>query len=331
MKEICQYLKKRALALDTKFAYNLIHRMKSDFMPPTRRSALGGKSDFPRGVVAPENPAYPDIFRSVLRKKPAIYYRGNFNLINTERSLAVVGSRNGTPVNQRNLEFVLGTLNGVPITIVSGLAIGLDALAHELALRNNLPTIAVLGSSVEDGEIYPPSNEPLAQRILEADGLLLSPFPPGTAIQPWNFPIRNQLIAALSRATLIASAAKKSGALITARLALEYGKDVFVIPGYVDDPLYEGSNRLLRDGATPILDGNDIRLYFGIADESTKNYATTDDLERKILSALREAKLTADELARKLRVEMPVLMQKVTSLELKGWITAGGNGTLRIR
>ena len=202
------------------------------------------KSDYPKGVVTPENEAYPDIFRSVLRKKPAIYFRGNFNLVNSERSLAVVGSRTGTPVNQRNLEFVFSTLTDVPITIVSGLAIGLDALAHELALRNNMPTIAVLGSSVEDGEIYPASNESLAWRILAAGGLLISPFPPGTAIQPWNFPIRNQLIAALPQATLVASAAKKSGALITARLALEYGKDVFVIPGYVDDPLYEGSNRL---------------------------------------------------------------------------------------
>lgn len=260
-----------------------------------------------------------------------LYYRGNIDLLAHKYHLSVIGSRAVTHANERNLRHVLDPISNPGLCIVSGLALGMDALSHELALANGLPTIAILGSSVDDAEIYPRSNVGLARRILEHNGLLLSPFQPQTDIMPYNFPIRNQIIAALSTAILVASAAKKSGALITARLALDYGHDVLVIPGNPSDPLYEGSNLLLQQGATPVLNAGDILDYFGLAHAAQTTHTSDDPLEREVLGLLRTQGYTAHALSIAIKAPQSTINSLLTKFELRSWITRTPDGMIHLR
>lgn len=281
-------------------------------------------------MLMPDAGGYPAILRQCLKKPPPIYYRGAIDLLRAGKILSVVGSRMLTTANQRSMHAILSPLHDQPLVIMSGLALGLDALAHGIALEHNLKTIAILGASVAQHEVYPPSNTALAERIISSGGLLISPFPQGTPIMPYNFPIRNQLIAALSHATLIASAAKKSGALITARLALEYGKEVFVIPGYVADHMYEGSNLLMQQGAYPILSAEDITTYFNLSPAHAKEYRTEDPVERKIIVTLKQQSLTLNELAQVLKLSAHQLSPLISKLELRHWLTFAADGTIQL-
>ncbi len=292
------------------------------------------KSDItstPSGVLFPGTELYPGSVQALVSPPPLIYYRGNVTLLKDKFLLSVVGSRVMAPSNQRNSHYILDRILNQSICIVSGLALGMDALAHQIALENRLPTIAVLGSSVEPDEIYPRTNMPLAEKILAHGGLLLSPFPPKTEIMPYNFPIRNQIIAALGKATLVLSAAKKSGALITAKLALEYGNDVFAIPGNVFDPLYEGNNLMLQQGASPALSANDILEYFGLSTVAKKSYASDDAHEQAVISLLQERSQSMQELLLKLGMSSAEVSPAITKLEIKGWIESGADGNIFLK
>lgn len=278
--------------------------------------------------LAPADQEYPRKLKQVFRHPPILYCRGNRSLLESEHLLSVVGSRHTTPVNQGNLDFVLGPVAQVSLTIISGLALGMDAHAHFIALRNGLPTIAVLGSSVHDREMYPRSNHSLAEKILSSDGLLISPFPPKTPIMPHNFPIRNQIIAALPQAVLIASAAKKSGALITARLALEYGNDVFVIPGNPFDPLYAGSNNLLQQGACPILLADDILEYFKLDTAPVQD--DTDPTVARIVGELEKENLSLNQLAARLQLPVNSVTVIMSKLELSGRVVVSSDGSMHL-
>jgi DNA processing protein len=292
------------------------------------------KSDLkhtPRGVLVPGTDLYPESVLNTVSPPPIIYYRGNLSLLKDKLYLSVIGSRAVTAINQRNIHHILDGITNSLVCIISGLALGMDALAHEIALENGLPTIAVLGSSVEPREVYPATNRSLAENILENNGLLISPFPPGTDIMPYNFPIRNQLIAALGKATLVVSAAKKSGALITAKLALEYGNDVFVIPGNSFDPLYEGSNLLLQQGAAPVLNSNDILEYFQLTPGPLKSYTTESAQEQELITLLQQRSQSIQELLIQLDLNSSTLNTLLTKLELKGWIGMGADGMIFLK
>lgn len=276
------------------------------------------------------NPLYPACVEQTVKKPPTLYARGNVALLTAPTArLAVVGSRRTTPASRSALTYILKPLNGVPLTIVSGLALGLDALAHEIALSNNLPTIAVLGSPVSDREIYPRTNFMLAQKILASRGLLLSPFAPGTPTMPFNFPARNQIIAALSTAVLVASAAATSGALITARFALDYGRDVLVIPGYITDPLYAGSNTLLKEGAILITSTADLADNVNV-ELQPAHYAPRTAAEEKILNALHNAPRTVDELTKNTGLTSAHILSILSELELRAAVQQTATGFIRI-
>jgi len=264
------------------------------------------------------------------KSPPRLYYRGYLNALDFTRSLSVVGSRMLTQSNQRALTHVLSPIRDTDLTIISGLALGMDARAHTLAIENHLPTVAVLGSSVEPNEIYPRTNAHLAEAIIASGGLLLSPFAPKTPILRHNFPARNTIIAGLTQATLVASAAQKSGALITARFALDYGRDVMIIPGNVDDPLFAGSNSLLKDGAMPITGPNDILDYFNLGPHVTKQYDSSSSDEKLILESLKRRPQTADELSAAVNAPISDILLAVTQFELKGWITKLPDGTIQL-
>ena len=304
---------------------------KSDSMPPRGWSASGGKSDFPEGVLRPDHAGYPVRVAQALKHLPELYFRGNAELLSCQTMLAVVGSRRPSFQAEKNLDRILRPLAGAPLTIVSGLAIGLDACGHEAALEGGLPTIAVVGSPVAAHELYPASNRKLADRILSAGGLLISPFPKGTPFAKWNFPRRNEIIAALSHAVLIAAAKKLSGALGTARFALDFGRDVLVIPGDIADPLYAGSNTLLQAGAHPVLSGEDILSFLGLElPVRHQTLRTGNALGDAMLQLLAERNRTIDELARTLKSNIYSIQSCLTMLEMKGIARLGEDGVIRL-
>jgi DNA processing protein len=189
---------------------------------------------------------YPPLLGQIASAPVALYLRGDSAVL-LSAQLAIVGSRNPTVSGARTARDFAAYLARAGLTITSGLAVGIDASAHEGALAAPGRTIAVLGSGLD--QVYPPEHSALAARIVAQGGALVSEFPPGTAPRRENFPRRNRLISGLSLGTLVVEAARQSGSLITARLASEQGREVFAIPGSIHNPLARGCHELLRQGA----------------------------------------------------------------------------------
>ena len=171
--------------------------------------------------------------------------------------LAVVGSRMSDIYGEAAISKIFNNVILDKIVIVSGLAIGIDAAAHQIAKR----TIAVLGTGLDEASFYPKSNLPLYKKIIKNGGLIISEYPPGTKASPQSFPKRNRIVAGLSLATIVVQAKIKSGALITARLALENGREVLAIPGSILNDLSEGPHSLISQGAVPITNSEDLNDY----------------------------------------------------------------------
>ena len=188
---------------------------------------------------------YPQALLSIPDPPPLLFARGRLELLRAD-ALAIVGARSATPQGAANARAFAHSLSEAGLTIVSGLALGIDAAAHMGALEGPSATIAVIGTGAD--RIYPARNQALARRIA-AEGLILGEFPLGTQALRHNFPRRNRLIAGLARGVLVVEAAIASGSLITARLAGEIGREVFAIPGSIHSPLSRGCHRLIRDGA----------------------------------------------------------------------------------
>ena len=205
---------------------------------------------------------YPPLLREIFDPPVLLFYRGA--LPNPEKPLvAVVGTRKPSPAATARA-FTLGKeLGEAGIPVVSGLALGIDAMAHRGNIEGGSPTVAVLGSGPD--QLYPSSKRALARRILETGGVILSEYPPGTGQKKWNFPVRNRIISALARGTVIVEAPEKSGALITARYALEQGRDLWVDTGGVSSPKGRGTARLAEEGAGIISSAHDILAEWNIA------------------------------------------------------------------
>ncbi len=207
-----------------------------------------------RSLVRLADPDYPAELRQLDDAPVVLFAHGRRELLG-RAALAIVGSRNATRQGARNASDFAGHLGRAGLVIVSGLAAGIDAAAHEGALAAGADTIAVLGTGIDIA--YPPGNAALTARI-SADGLLLSEFPPGAGPIGFHFPRRNRLIAALARGVLVVEAAPQSGSLITARLAADLGREVFAIPGSIHSPLSRGCHQLLRDGAKLVETARDV-------------------------------------------------------------------------
>ena len=238
--------------------------------------------------------------------------------------LSVVGSRKYTSYGEEVCEKIISELVGQNVVIVSGLALGIDAIAHNAALNAGLATVAIPGSGLGEKVLYPRSHLGLARKILEKGGALLSEFPEDFKATPYTFPQRNRLMAGISRGTLIIEAGEKSGTLITARLALDYNRDVFVIPASIFSRNSIGSNRLIKQGATPITSGVDILEHYGLAPESGSmnqelKIKECSEEEKQILVLLNEP-LPKDELLRKLQMPIHEINALLTAMEIKGLI-----------
>ena len=204
--------------------------------------------------LGPSEAEYPALLRPVPAAPETLHVRGR--LVDEDAlAVAVVGSRRATPYGLDVAETMAADLAARGVTIVSGLARGIDSAAHRGALRVGGRTIAVLGSGVD--VVYPPENRRLAEEIVER-GALVSPFPPGTPPLPQHFPMRNRVIAGMSLAVVVVEAAERSGSLITARLAAELGREVLAVPGRVTAPESRGANRLIQDGVALALGWEDV-------------------------------------------------------------------------
>jgi DNA processing protein len=207
-----------------------------------------------RSVVTLGDPLYPQVLLETADPPLLLYAQGRTELLQA-RSLAIVGSRNPTPQGNENARAFAGHLSRAGLTVVSGLALGIDAGAHDGALDGPASTIAVVGTGLD--QVYPRRNLKLAERIAQT-GLMLSEYALGTPPLPANFPIRNRIIAGLSRGTLVVEAALRSGSLITARLAAEAGREVFAIPGSIHSPQSRGCHALIKQGAKLVDSANDV-------------------------------------------------------------------------
>ncbi len=189
---------------------------------------------------------YPSLLKAIFEPPLILFYRGNFDGDKIRRSFAVVGTRKCTFYGKEQTKKIVENLCKSGVSIVSGLALGIDTIAHFSAVNSYGYTIAVLGSGVD--YIYPPENRKLAQQILK-NGILISEFLPGDKIERWNFPRRNRIISGMSLGTLVIEGSKKSGAMLTSKFALEQNREIFALPGDVTKEQAEGPNYLIKLGA----------------------------------------------------------------------------------
>lgn len=265
-----------------------------------------------------------------------IYFRGNFPGEHFH-FLAVVGSRNISSYGKDAVKKLIAGLRGQNICIISGLALGTDGEALEAALENNLPAIAIPGSGLAEKKIMPRTNKIIADKILNSGGLLLSEFSEDYTTGPWSFPARNRIMAALADAVLIIEAGEKSGTLITARLAVDYNKDVLCVPGQIFSENSIGTNTLIANGARLVQNSSDILHQFRIAlDESgtaPRDLPATDnftDVEKIILTNLKEPK-TKEYLMENLGLDIGEFLTAVTMLEMKGYLKEEVGTIRRVR
>jgi DNA processing protein len=236
--------------------------------------------------------------------------------------LCVVGSRNFSSYGKQVVEYLIAGLRGYPIGIVSGLALGIDGLAHEAALAAGLYTLAVPGSGLDESVLYPASHQKLARKILEHGGGLLSELPPTAAAAPWTFPQRNRIMAGLCRATLLIEASEKSGTLITARMAVDYNRDLLMVPGNIFSKNSYGVHQFLKLGATPVTTPEDILYALGLTphkDQTTTLPLNLSPDETRVLELLHEPR-NRDELIRRLGLPTAEATTLLMLMELGGLI-----------
>lgn len=277
------------------------------------------------GVVTIEDEEYPECLRNISDPPAILYYKGDFLNKDFNRTVAVVGSRRCSSGAIENTKFIINGLKSTKAIIVSGGAYGIDTAAHTGAIDSNLETIVVLGGGIE--HLYPQQNIPLFKKILENNGVLLSEYYPETAPDVFRFPQRNRIISGLSKGTLVVEANIKSGALITARLALEQGKELMCMPGLLSNPNTQGTHKLLKEGAGLVTCSEDIINYLNleeIASENTEPSNTDfDDLtedEKTIVDIISYEPANVEKIATKSKIDINNLMIMLTMLELKGII-----------
>ncbi len=320
-------------------------RLKSDTLdywrapdPAPLRHAQNWLEQPGHQILLDTDPAYPQRLHDLSDAPPVLFYLGDIDLLGVSQ-LAMVGSRNPTPAGQRHAQQFAKHLAAQGLGITSGLALGVDAAAHQGALDAQGMTIAVTGTGLD--RVYPASNRNLAASIRD-HGLLISEFPPGTAARRDHFPRRNRLIAALSLGTLVIEAALRSGSLITARLAGELGREVFAMPGSVDNPLARGCHRLIRQGAKLVETADDILEELGpLLDNVAKVVSsspreTPSDVHDKdyqhLLKHLDNAPRSIDELADQTGLAVDAVSSMLLILELRGDVSmAPGGGYQKCR
>lgn len=281
------------------------------------------------------HPVYPVLLREIAVPPMLIYGCGDANLLSTAQ-LAIVGSRNPSASGKENTKYFANSLSNCGWTITSGLALGIDGLAHQGALLGRGLTIAVLGTGID--YIYPRRHVQLAEQILENSGALISEFAPDTPVRPENFPRRNRIISGLSLGTLIVEAAIKSGSLITARYAIEQDREVFSVPGNIHNPLSKGCHYLLKQGAKLVEDVGDVNEEFQnlsiwkeyISENKTQKNVNQGLASDLLLDSVDFEATPLDIVAERSGIPVSLVMSQLLEYELRGLVTAVPGGYLKL-
>jgi DNA processing protein len=271
---------------------------------------------------------FPPLLKEITDPPKSLFLRGKLPPLE-HKWLCVVGSRKYTSYGKEVCEKLISGLRGYPIVIVSGLALGMDALAHKEALSAGLKTVAVPGSGVSDKVLHPRTNFGIAKQILQDGGALLSEYEPDFKATMWSFPKRNRIMAGLSHATLLIEAAERSGTLITARLAMEYNRDVMTVPGSILSRNSFGPHLFIKNGATPVMSSQDILDTLDIKPEARNSkfestgWRTNTQLsknEKEVVDILSVEPLSKDELLRRLEMNTSEANIILSSMEIKGMV-----------
>jgi len=283
------------------------------------------------GYITIYDKEYPKLLKEIYDAPAILYVKGNIDALNCP-SLGVVGSRKysqyGASVGYKlSKECAMSGL-----TIISGLALGIDAIAHRAAIDAGGVTVGVLGCGLD--QVYPVSNHNLGKEIIAKAGAIISEFPIGTPPMKQNFPTRNRIIAGLSLGTLVVEAAFDSGSLITAGLALEYNREVFSVPGNIDSQMSEGTNKLIKEGAIPVTETGDILKILNIEEKTNivkaKQILPETKEEGIIVELLKTGEKSGDELIEKSKLNVIELNSLLTMMELKGIVKNIGGGRYKL-
>ena len=284
-----------------------------------RRAYLAGLDR--RGIrwIARSSPRFPRALAAIFDAPAGLFLRGSGEIDLVERpAVAIVGARSCSAYGAEVARMLGRELAAAGLVVVSGLARGVDGHAHRGALEAGGLTVAVLGCGVDRD--YPAAHAELAARIGE-QGLVVSEYAPGVEPAPWRFPARNRIIAGLTQATVVVEARERSGALITADLALEEGREVFAVPGEITSALAAGTNRLLRNGATPLTAASDVLEAFGIEPEPPPAAPELGEAAARIVSCLEIEPAGADALGRALELDAGEVAAILAELELSGTVS----------
>ncbi len=282
------------------------------------------------------DPKYPKLLRKIKNPPETLYYRGDLETLAYSDSvnLAIVGSRKMSAYGQQCVEYFLNALVDYNITIISGLAFGIDSHAHATALAMGLKTIAVLGGAADDDSIYPKEHLGLARKIINSSGTIISEYPAGTAGRKGYFIQRNRIIAGLSHAVIIIEATEQSGSLTTAQFALKEQREVFAAPNDIFNNQAKGSNALLKTGAQAITSGSDIINKYQLKMKSGKNvnnpetpgFKNLSQKEQRIYSCIQVKPVNIKELLEKSGLSISELNAALALLEINNKIKNFGNG-----
>lgn len=289
-------------------------------------------------LLTADHPLYPPLLRTFPDYPGALFVTGNLEALNAVQ-LAVVGSRAPSWYGERWGRILSEQLSQCGFTITSGLACGIDGVAHNAALSVQGASVAVLGNGLFS--IYPRRHQALAKRLVDSEGAVVSEFSLSTPPRPANFPRRNRIISGLSQGVLVVEAALRSGSLVTARCALEQGREVYALPGPIGNPGCEGPHWLIKQGATPVTCIEDIleNLRYGLnrlTDEPKKQHYSSDQEKvalpfPKLLANVGDEVTPVDVVAERAGQPVPVTVAQLLELELAGWIAAVPGGYVRLR
>lgn len=277
-----------------------------------------------------KNKEYPNLLKEIAHPPQRLWLKGA-QLDNAEKRLTVVGTRTPTQYGRKIVEKLIKEVAASGVTIVSGLAIGIDGLAHKAALDAGGKTIAVMAGGLDN--IYPPSNQKLGERILKSGGTIISEYPEGTEYFKSNFVARNRIQSGLSEAVLIVEAAEKSGTLITADFALDQNRIVMAVPGNIDSLVSAGTNQLIKDGAAPVTCAKDILEAMGINVKAAKvsEYQPANDAEKIIIKLIRSGISNSEDIHIESKLEIVEFNTALTMLEIKGVLNQPAPGLWDIK
>jgi len=271
-------------------------------------------------VITQKDEEYPELLKQIYDPPLCLFVRGN--IPKNIPSISVVGSRKNSSYGARVVEEIVGELSRNGINIVSGLALGIDGLAHRAALQNQGPTVAVLGGGIDKASVYPRYHYNLSEEIIANGGAVISEYAPGTQPNRYTFPERNRIIAGMTLGTFVIEAGEKSGTLITAQCALESNREVFAVPNNIYAPSAKGTNNLIAFGAKLVQSAKDILETLDIKSLNQQSKARQvlpdSPTEAKVLTYLSTIPIHIDEITQKTELPSHVVSSTLTMMEMKG-------------